>query len=631
MKTKNLLLLLIVLFSSIFYGQFIPNGNLSNGLTGYVFQGQPNRSMFVNSNFNLIEISNYEPGNFSITTPEMYLSEGVEYKLLFRFMKTQYVMHNIPPTPPSVFCKQLPEIVLVDQNNTELPIISYSPVSLNNGCYENFLTLLETNNFAVPLSNIYRIRFKNSPNFDMVNNPYLIGDFMINLLSNYKIQGAFNPNSQTCNNGILPINGSVKLKVTNANNQTFFAYPNNQNGSYEINNLTPGNYTLQAIPHPNFMVDETPISLTLDNNNPTFTKNYCLTGNGNINDLQVYMNPLNNAIPGFVATYKIDYKNMGSQMQNATVNLHFPNQFMTISSSSIPYTDLGNGNLQFSVGNLNAYSQGFFTISFQLNAPSHPTHPLNSGNVLNFNTQILPISSDFNPADNQFALPQVVVNSYDPNDKIALEGNVLPTSTIGNYIHYRIRFENTGTFNAQNVVVKDIIDASKLDPNSIEIVSSSHPCNFRTNNNEVYFDFNNINLPFDDANNDGYVIFKIKIKSTVLPSETITNGANIFFDYNLPIATNNYNSAFQTSTMAVSETKKEKLAVFYPNPAKEFIKIETKKAVNKITISDNSGRMIRTILKSTEKIALFDLPNGLYFLTVYFEDNTIISEKIIKK
>ncbi len=63
-------------------------------------------------------------------------------------------------------------------------------------------------------------------------------------------------------------------------------------------------------------------------------------------------------------------------------------------------------------------------------------------------------------------------------------------------------------------------------------------------NNKVEFIFENINLPFDDANNDGFVAFKIKTKSSLVLGDTFSNSANIYFDYNFPIVTNTaYNNS----------------------------------------------------------------------------------------
>ncbi|KGO91091.1 DUF7619 domain-containing protein, partial [Flavobacterium enshiense] len=162
----------------------------------------------------------------------------------------------------------------------------------------------------------------------------------------------------------------------------------------------------------------------------------------------------------------------------------------------------------------------------------------NDGDILHYTTAVTSAATDEMPNDNTFVFHQRVVNSYDPNDKTCIQGTTIAQSQVGKYVHYMIRFENTGTFPAQNIVVKDMIDTNKFDINSLVPLKGSHP--FVTNitsGNKVEFIFENINLPFDDANNDGYVAFKIKTKPSLVVGNTFSNSASIYFDYNFPIVT----------------------------------------------------------------------------------------------
>ncbi len=66
------------------------------------------------------------------------------------------------------------------------------------------------------------------------------------------------------------------------------------------------------------------------------------------------------------------------------------------------------------------------------------------------------------------------VDSYDPNDKTCLEGTTITPAMVGEYVHYVIRFENTGTYPAENIVVKDMIDLAKFDINTLIPIKGSH-------------------------------------------------------------------------------------------------------------------------------------------------------------
>ena len=72
-------------------------------------------------------------------------------------------------------------------------------------------------------------------------------------------------------------------------------------------------------------------------------------------------------------------------------------------------------------------------------------------------------------------LRQPIVNSFDPNDKTCLQGNVVMDSTLGRYLDYMIRFENTGTAEAVNITIEDEIETEVFDINTLRIVDASHP------------------------------------------------------------------------------------------------------------------------------------------------------------
>jgi hypothetical protein len=155
-----------------------------------------------------------------------------------------------------------------------------------------------------------------------------------------------------------------------------------------------------------------------------------------------------------------------------------------------------------------------------------------SGSILNYNAEIIGLT-DESSYDNVSNLNQTVVNAFDPNDKTCLEGKIVAPDIVGEYVHYQIRFQNTGTANAQNIVVKDMIDVSKFDVSSLVPISGSHNFNTRiTNTNQVEFIFENINLPFATGNNNGYVSFKIKTNPSLAVGDTFSNQVNIYFDYN---------------------------------------------------------------------------------------------------
>ena len=269
-------------------------------------------------------------------------------------------------------------------------------------------------------------------------------------------------------------------------------------------------------------------------------------------------------------------------------------------------------------------------VTLNVNSPTE-TPAVNGGDVLSYTATANGLNTDETPDDNTFTLSQVVVNSFDPNDKTCLEGAIINPSMIGKYVHYKIRFENTGTFAAQNIVVKDMINTSKFDVSTLQMTDASHSCVTRiTNPNKVEFIFENINLPFDDANNDGYVVFKIKTKPTLVVGNTISNSANIYFDYNFPIVTNTATSTF--SVLQNDTFEFDNYFTIYPNPVDDVLNLNTKQdtEVYSLTVYNLLGQQEQTTTNPTKTVDVSSLKTGNYIVKVV-TDKGVSSSKFVKE
>ncbi|RYG08198.1 MAG: T9SS type A sorting domain-containing protein, partial [Chitinophagaceae bacterium] len=257
----------------------------------------------------------------------------------------------------------------------------------------------------------------------------------------------------------------------------------------------------------------------------------------------------------------------------------------------------------------------------------------NGGDVLTFEASSqTSVGEDANPTDNFIILNQTVVNSFDPNDKTCLEGTSITSDMIGKYVHYMIRFENTGTFAAQNIVVKDMIDATKFDVSSLIALNGSHPYVTRITGNKVEFIFEGINLPFDDANNDGYVVFKIKTLPTLALGDSFSNTASIYFDYNHPIVT-------EPAVTTFAELGREDFVfnnyfTLYPNPTNGILNITSKQAIElqSISIYNVLGQMVVVVpnAKGVSNVDVSSLSVGNYFIKI-ISDKGISNAKFIKQ
>lgn len=436
----------------------------------------------------------------------------------------------------------------------------------------------------------------------------------------YTIQGEnhYDSNNNGCE--ITDVNyPNLKLNFTNGTNAgSLIPDPT---GIYQYD-VQAGTHTLTPVlENPNyFIVSPTTATVTFPTSTSPYTQNFCITADGIHQDIEMVLLPMNEARPGAIAHYKIIYKNKASVAVDGFVKVDYSgsSNVMVFNYASVPATNPTPSELQWDYTNLQPFETRTITFGMLLNSTTQ-VPPLNNGSTISFSALITPLVGDEYVQDNHSQIKQNVVNSHDPNDKTCIEGDTVGTEMINNYAHYIIRFENTGTANALNIVVKDLIDTAKFDSNSLIPLSGSAQFITRiTNTNQVEFIFENINLPFDDDHNDGYVAFKIKTKPTLVVGDTFSNSASIYFDYNAPIVTNTYMTTI--TALSAQDFDFETYFSVYPNPAKQVLNLEAKATigVKSINIYNMLGQMVIAIpnAESVSGIDVSDLKIGTYFIKV---------------
>jgi Leucine-rich repeat (LRR) protein len=448
----------------------------------------------------------------------------------------------------------------------------------------------------------------------------------------YKLEGnsKFDLDSNGCglsDDKISNFNFSITDGINNGN------IISNATGNYSIP-VQAGTYTITPnLENPTyFNISPTTVNITFPTQTTPFVQDYCITANGVRPDLEVTLIPLVPARPGFDTKYKLVYKNKGNTIQSGAINLTFNDAVLDLVVANPVTTSETLNNLSWNFTNLQPFETREFTFTMNVNSPME-TPAVNNGDILNFTTTITSLAADETPLDNTFTLNQTVVGSYDPNDKTCLEGAVITPALIGQYVHYLIRFENTGTFAAENVVIKDMIDLSKFDISTLIPTSASHSYVTKiSDGNKVEFIFEKINLPFDDANNDGYIAFKNKTKPTLVVNDSFTNEANIYFDYNFPILTNKATSTFKT--LGTQDFDFGKHFTLYPNPTKADLNITAKETINvkSISIYNTLGQLVLVVTNADKvsKIDVSSLTSGNYFLQIK-TDKGSSSKRFVKE
>jgi Leucine-rich repeat (LRR) protein len=424
---------------------------------------------------------------------------------------------------------------------------------------------------------------------------------------------------------------NLKLNITDGTASGSFT--SNASGNYTIP-IIEGTHTFTPVlENPDyFSISPTTATVTFPAQTSPFIQDFCITPNGTNPDLEVSLLPIDRARPGFDVSYKLVYKNKGNITQSGTVNLTFDDSILDLVSSNTTISSQTVNMLSWNFTNLKSFETKEILVVLNLNGPTE-TPVVNNGDVLNSTTTIVSLATDKTPNDNTFTLNQTVVGSFDPNDKTCLEGDIITPSLIGEYVHYLIRFENKGTYSAQNIVVKDMIDLSKFDISTLVPTSSSHQFATKiSENNKVEFIFENINLPFDDADNDGYIAFKIKTKPTLKVGDSFDNEANIYFDYNFPVLTNKATSTFKT-TLNTSDFEFSNYFKVYPIPVHEVLNISAIQniEIQSIAVYDILGQLVIALpnVKDASKIDVSNLRTGNYFLNIK-SDKGSSSMKFIK-
>lgn len=233
--------------------------------------------------------------------------------------------------------------------------------------------------------------------------------------------------------------------------------------------------------------------------------------------------------------------------------------------------------------------------------------------------------------------------SFDPNDKTAYPMGFAEEHFIENRtdLEYRIRFQNTGTDTAFNVVLVDTISAF-LDPTTLLPGASSHPYTFELSGQGVAkFKFANILLPDSTTNevaSHGFVNFKISQKLDNAVGTVIENNADIYFDFNAPVRTN---TVFHTIRDWWVDVLNGSVEVFqpglevnvFPNPFFESATFELKGFAQNgiLQLFSQNGQMVleKRFAAGKTQVERRQLPSGVYFFKMNSAGSVLATGKVM--
>ncbi|QXP78915.1 MULTISPECIES: T9SS type A sorting domain-containing protein [Winogradskyella] len=426
--------------------------------------------------------------------------------------------------------------------------------------------------------------------------------------------------------------GDVNLQSIQVNaesSDSLFGTFTDQDGAYLLY-VSEGEFTLNAEVNSE-MFSTSPSNQIFEFNNlgNQIEQNLCIAPIALLNNLSVAIYPsFDDPRPGFNTKYQLVYNNIGSTQLSGSVSFEFNNSKLNFLSASETIASQTTNTLTFDFTDLNPFETRTIDLEFNVFAP--PT--TNIDDVLEAIAVINPVSGDETEEDNVFTLEQTVIGSYDPNDITVLEGEEITIEESDKYLHYLIRFQNTGTASAINVRVDNVLD-NKLDWTTMQLESLSHSGRVDiSNETDVSFIFDNINLADstnDEPNSHGYIAYKIKPINSVEIGDVISGTADIFFDFNPAIITNTVNTEIVES-LSVNEYNAQSILLF-PNPANNKLEIKSNQIIDRLSIVDVNGRVLSdiNILNIDYSLDVTTLVKGVYFLEIQSGESKSI-KKFIK-
>ena len=296
------------------------------------------------------------------------------------------------------------------------------------------------------------------------------------------------------------INGSIKYDEANDGCDTFdIAYPNlklslsngtstgnvfgNIAGNYDYT-VQDGTHTIQPIlDNPTyFNVFPSSASVTFPTQASPYSQNFCITPNGLHPDLDISISQIDydyTALPGSNNTYKIIYKNKGTNTQSGTISLNFNDAILDYNYANPNIFSQATNTLLWNFSNLKPFESREILVTLYLNSNTD-LPAVNEGNLLAFTSLINTTSVDDTPNDNIFTLNQVASNVMllsNPNNSIDKYFVLFPNPTTN-----ILNIETKESIEKESIKIYNITGQLVININKAENISSIDVTNLKTGN-----------------------------------------------------------------------------------------------------------------------------------------------------
>lgn len=542
------------------------------------------------------------PVNFNLTSPSQYVpGQAVVYASINDINPSVFPIYRnvsvffdvcgvVPDTIRGVVFNDTDADGVFDSNEQGRPntsIVAY-PAS---GANPNYSALTDANGF-------YELLIPNASVNVYVNGLSNSNTVTIPSSGGYPVNGAANNNFPNYNFGIAPLSTTIEgrmyldfnhdslfngldrgvangmVKASNTVTGIHYFENTNTTGNYSFR-LPSGTYVIRPAsyaPLDSIIRYPDSIQVVANSGGAFYNRNFALYSavNGN---LGVRVFGTSEARPGFNFTLSERVQNTGFDTTNGTLVLSYDPSLSVVSSTPTGTVNTVLHTVTWPLGMMMPASAASFNVVFDV----PPSIPL--GTLLAFSTNVTPLPGyfDFQTANNNDTYSQTVVGSFDPNDKQCDPAGLGSTGEVlhGEKLHYRIRFQNTGTASAVNVVVQDTVDAS-MDMATFATERASHAYDVLVQGNVVTWKFSNIMLPDSGTNepaSHGFIEYCISPDSGLIDGTVVQNTAGIYFDFNAPVITNSTLHTYVSSLTSMEDVPQQSGLLLYPNPTDGLLQI----------------------------------------------------------
>ena len=460
-----------------------------------------------------------------------------------------------------------------------------------------------------------------------------VGIIEVNAFIDNNANSIFDTNEFSFSNGYFTyeVNGDGMINTVNSSTGSFQIISENDTDAYEITfNLydeSASCYDITTAVFNNISVAE----------GNTVTVDFPVVEEQSCEDLAVYLiNYWTPPRPGFSHENHLVLENLGfTTITSGTVEFtHDPLLVYNGVTSANPNYTITTTATGFTVDFVNLQPGDIEYIDVSLTCPAS----VELGDILTNTANYVTDANDLVADNNYSTLSEMVIGSWDPNDKMEAHGPKVTYdefSTSNEWLYYTIRFQNLGTAAAEFVRIEDAIN-NQLDETTFQMLRSSHDYVVTRTDNDLEWYFDAINLPAeqDDAGaSNGFVYFRIKPQAGYAIGDVIPNTAAIFFDFNAPVITNRFETEFVEDALSVSEYDVNGFNM-YPNPAKDILNIKLNNITKaNLSIYDIQGKLVlEHSISETQNLELnvSDLQSGMYFVKLNTATKEMVKKLIIE-